>query len=132
MPRTIEGLVECHRMASQRTARGLSPWKGNLEFLSTLAPLVARFESGDISLKPAEFLAGFHAAAKEVRAKVPQANDKFESMDDEDLHWFVQTIEGWTVEYLQSASDIMEEFNEALDRLYDWCDANRWWIAPGQ
>ncbi|MCC5612547.1 hypothetical protein LC612_39100 [Nostoc sp. CHAB 5834] len=117
-------------MASQRAARGLSPWKGNLEFMSLLAPLVTRFESGDTSLKPEELLAGFHAAAKEVRAKIRQANDKFESMEDEDLHWFVQTVEDWTVEYLQGSPDIIGEFNDALDRLYDWCDANRWWIAP--
>lgn len=130
MPRTVEGIVEAHQIARDRTRRGLPSWNGKLSFMPALGKLSERMEEGDDTLTAQELLDGFHAAAKEVRAKVPQAQGKyFESVDD-DLENFVLTLEEMTLSFIENHPDIFEEFNEALDRLYDWCDRYRWWIEP--
>jgi hypothetical protein len=131
MPRTIEGLVEAHELATERRARGQNPWEGELTFMHVLAPLAERFNAGDITLTSQKLLEAFHAAAKEVRAKVPQAQGKYFNGDDEELENFVLTLEEWTVSHLENCSDILDEFDDALDRLYDWANRNRWWISPG-
>lgn len=130
MPRTVEGIVEAHQLAAERRRRGQPVWDGQLLFMETLEPLGERLEEGDTTLTAQELLDGFHAAAKEVREKVPQAKEKFFTMKDDDLEYFVVTIEEWTLSFVESCPDILAEFNIALDRLYDWCDTNRWWIKP--
>jgi len=130
MPRTVEGIVEAHQLARDRIRRGLPSWNGKLMFMPALGKLSDRMEEGDTTLTAEELLEGFHAAAKEVRAKVPQAQGKYFEGVDDDLENFVLTMEEMTVSFIENHPDIFEEFNEALDRLYDWCDRNRWWIAP--
>lgn len=128
MPRTIEGIVEAHQLATARRAKGLSPWKGELTFMRTLSPLCDRFENGDGTLTAQQLLDGFHAAAKEVRSKVPEAQGPYFKGEDDDLEYFVLTLEELTLASLEAHEDILEEVNEALDRLYDWSDRNRWWV----
>lgn len=130
MPRTVEGIVESHQLAQQRRRAGRPVWDGELTFMATLEPLGERLDEGDTTLTAQMLLDGFHAAAKEVREKIPQAKEKFFAAEDEDLEYFVCTLEEWTVSFIESCPDILEEFNIALDRLYDWCDKNRWWIVP--
>lgn len=130
MPRTIEGLVQCHQIARERARSGKPSWEGKLLFMSALAAMVERFEDGDDTLTPQMMLDGFQEATKEIRAKVPQAQGDIVSIDDQDLESFVLTIEQWTVSHIEASPDILEEFNEQLDRLYDWADVNRWRIAP--
>lgn len=130
MPRTVEGIVEAHQLATARRAKGLSPWKGELSFMGTLTPLCDRFEEGDEKLTAQELLNGFHSAAKEVRSKVPEAQAAYFKSEDEDLEYFVLTLEDLTLASLEAHEDILEEVNIALDRLYDWCDRNRWWVHP--
>jgi len=77
-----------------------------------------------------QMLDGFKAALAEVRSKVPEASEKFLPMEHEDLEWFIQELDGWDLAYMEKCPDIIEEFNEVLDRFYDWCNTNRWWIAP--
>lgn len=130
MPRTVEGIVHCHELARDRARRRLPSWDGSLTFLAPLKVLSERHEEGDDTLTAQMMLDGFHAAAKEVRAKVPQAQGKTFEAVDEDLEYFVLTVEEWNVAFIESCPDILAEFNRALDRLFDWCDVNRWWIAP--
>ena len=132
MPRTVEGIVQAHQISRDRLSRGLPSWKGSLEFMTPLAAIAERHEAGDDSLTAQMVLDAFHAAAKEVREKVPQAQQSFFPMEDEDLENFVLTLEGWTLSYIENCPDILEEFNEALDRLYDWADVNRWSITPAR
>lgn len=129
MPRTVEGIVESHQIARDRRARGLPSWKGQLHFLATVNPLLKRYLDGDTTLKPQELLDAFHAAAKEVRSKVPEAKEAFIPMEHEDLEFFVCELENWTLVDMEQA-DLVDEFNNALDRLCDWCDRYRWWIKP--
>lgn len=127
MPRTVEGIVEAHRLASRRVAKGLHPWKGTLMFMHTLKPLAASYESGgDVTAQ--QMLDGFKAAVAEVRLKVPEASLKVMPMEHEDLDWFIQELDGWDLAYVESSQDILDEFNEILDRFYDWCNTYRWWI----
>lgn len=131
MPRTVEGIVESFQLSTQRRAKGLHPWVGELRFMDTLLPLSERFNEGDITLTAQELLDAFHAAAKEVRAKVPEAQRKYFKGEDDDLENFVLTLEEWTLSHIENCADILDEFDEALDRLFDWADRNRWWISPG-
>ena len=130
MSQTIEGLVECHRIARDRAQRGLPSWKGTLGFMAQLKTLAERHSAGDDDLTASEMLAAFRSAAEEIRAKVPEAKLPWLPMEHEDLEYFLDTMEGWTVEYIENADDILGEFDNALDRFADWCDVNRWWIAP--
>ncbi len=130
MPRTIEGIVQAHQISRERVRQGKPSWNATLHFMKALHDLHERHDEGDDSLTAQMLLDGFQAAAKEIRAKVPQAQQPTFEMDDEDLENFVLTMEEFTLESLQNAEDVFDDFNEALDRLYDWCDINRWWIAP--
>lgn len=98
--------------------------------MTQLSALAERHEEGDETLTAQMMLDGFQAAAKEIRAKVPQAQVEHMASADEDLEYFLQTMEEFTVESIEAHPDILEESNAVLDRLYDWCDVNRWWIAP--
>jgi len=128
MPRTIEHIVQCHNLAESRTKRGLSKWDGKLSFMMDIGPLAKRLEAGDTTLTAQTLLDAFKAAAQEIRSKIPQAQGAYFKMEDDDLEYFVLTMEEWTVVFIENCPDIFEEFDEALERLYDWCDINRWWI----
>lgn len=128
MPQTLEGLVNCHIAARERRKAGKSPWEGTLEFMSILRPLCQRYEDGDDTLTPQELLAGFHAAAAEVRAKVPEAKGDIVEMKHQDLENFVLGLESLTVDDMESLPSVTDHFDELLDDFYDWCDENRWFI----
>lgn len=130
MPRTVEGIVECHQLARDRARQGKPSWEGTLNFMALLSPLCERHDEGDDTLTAQMMLDGLQAAAKEIRAKVPQAQVQHMVSADEDLEYFLQTMEDWTVAAIENCEDILAELNIALGRLYDWCDVNRWWIAP--
>lgn len=130
MPRTVEGILQARQISRERVRQGKPSWKATLHFMKTLRDLHERHNEGDDTLTVQMLLEGFQAAAKEIRAKVPQAQQPTFDIDDEDLENFVLTMDEFTLESIEASPDVFEEFNEALDRLYDWCDINRWWIAP--
>jgi hypothetical protein len=130
MPRTVEGIVQAHQISQDRIRAGKPSWESTLGFMKVLGALSKRYSEGDTTLTAQILLEGFQAAAKEIRAKVPQAQQPTFESGDEDLEDFVSTLEEWTVASIESAPEIFEEFDEILDRLYDWCDVNRWWITP--
>jgi hypothetical protein len=119
MPRFVEDIVNARQKAGERR-------KQELDF-QPLGELAKRFYAKDASLTAQILLEGFHAAAQEVRSKVPQARPGciFEMVDD-DLENFVLSLEEWTVTSVEKCPDIFDEFDEALERLYDWADANGW------
>lgn len=131
MPRTIEGIVQCHQLARDRRRQGLPSWAGTLNFMAQLDALATRHDDGDETLTAQQMLDGFHAAAKEVRTKVPEAKGTDFSLDNADLEHFVVSLEEWNLAFIENCPDILAAFNELLDPFYDWCDQNRWWIAPG-
>jgi len=130
MPRTLDSLVECHVAVRERAKAGIPPWDGELTFLAQVGPLFERFNVGEDTLTAQDMLDGFHGAAKEVRASIPAAQVLEFSPADADLEAFVTTLEGWNLEFVENCPDIQADFTRLLDRLYDWCDANRWWIKP--
>lgn len=130
MARSVEGIVEAHQLSRSRTRAGRPSWEGSLTFMKELGKVGERHHEGDITLTAAVVLDAFHAAAKEVRAKVPQAQGKFFESNDDDLEAFVLTLEEWNISFIEGCADIFDEFDEVLDRMYDWCDRNRWWVEP--
>lgn len=119
MTQFVEDILAARHLAPQRKKRELN--------FKALGELAKRFNAGDPSLTPQLLLESFQAAAQEVRSKVPQAHPGciFELKDD-DLENFVLTLEEWTVSFIEKCPDIFDEFDEALERLYDWADANGW------
>lgn len=131
MPQFVEDIVACHIEATQRDREGRPRWDGQLEFMSVIRPLAERLGKGDDTLTAQELLDGFRAVAKEIRDKVPQAQSKFFEAGDDDLEHFVLTLEQeWSLNYIEMAEEIFDEFDELLERLYDWGDRNRWFIKP--
>ena len=125
MPRFVEDIVNARKQATGRRKQELN--------FQPLGELAKRFYAGDATLTAQMLLEGFQAAAQEVRSKVPQARPGciFE-MKDDDLENFVLTLEEWTVTFIEKCSDIFDEFDEALERLYDWADANGWSVNVSQ
>lgn len=121
MPHFVEDLLNARLKASSRQKQELN--------FQRLGELAKRFYAKDDSLTAAILLEAFQAAAQEVRSKVPQARTGcvFE-MKDDDLEHFVLSLEEWTVPFVEKCPDIFDEFDEALERLYDWADANGWSI----
>lgn len=129
MPRTVDSIVEAHQIAQKRRSRGLPTWSGTLTFLPELTRLVEAMQA-DCSLDSAHaLLEGLKGAAAEVRQKVPEASLPLQPLEHEDLYFFVEELEAFTLESMQE-DDILDEVDNALDRLYDWCDRHRWWIQP--
>lgn len=129
MPRCVENIVRCHQLATDRVRKGQHPWEGSFDFLVKLKPLAVRHEEGDETVTAQMMADGFAQALAEVQSKVPKAKDYARlSMDDADLAHFVEALASFTVEYIEKASDIIAEFNDELERFYDWCDENRWFI----
>lgn len=129
MPRTVDSIVACHVRADALRRAGKPVWNGTLMFQHRLTPLLVAYRDGT-DLKPQELLDAFHAAAKEVRERIPQAKGDIVSIDDEDLEAFVLELEGFTLKKLEESPDILDEYETVLDRMFDWCDANRWFIDP--
>jgi hypothetical protein len=119
MTQFVEDILAARQLAPQRKKRELN--------FKPLGEMAKRFNAGDETLTAQLLLEGFQAAAQEVRTKVPQARPGciFELKDD-DLENFVLTLEEWTISFIEKCPDIFDEFDEALERLYDWADANGW------
>lgn len=131
MPQTIEGLVKCHELARSRTRRGQPSWAGTLGFMAQLDALATRHDDGDDTLTAQQMLDGFHAAAKEVREKIPEAKGSDFTLDNADLEHFVVSLEQWDLAFVENCPDILQAFDDLLDPFYDWCDMNRWFLTPG-
>lgn len=116
----------------QAPRRRQAGWVGKLMFMTELNELANRHHVGDETLTAQMMLDGFHAAAKEIREKVPQAKEDFFFSVDEDLEYFVLTLEEMDHAFIENCPDIFDVFDNALSRLYDWCDKYKWWVEPAK
>lgn len=126
----VEILVQAHTIARRRIRRGQSPWEGKLNFLPKLTAILERLNEGDDTLTAQMVLDTIHAAAKEVRLKVPQAQSPITDSANEGLEYFLDVFEGFTLERVDACPCLDDALEPAMAHLYDWADIHRWWITP--
>lgn len=117
MPRTIEGIVEVHRVARQLRRQGKPIWKAEIK----IKDLLGNDDSNQRSVEIA------HEVAKRFRAGLPTKTFDVRSDDyDDEITILVEDLETFSLEMADNINDI---FNERLDEIYDWADNNRIWIG---
>ena len=117
MPRTIEGIVESHRAASELRRQGKPIWKYEVK----VKDLLGDDDSNERAVEIAKEL------AKRMRTALP---DKLLNVQDDDYDDEITSIiEDLETFNLEMSTDICSIFNERLDEIYDWADANRVWIG---
>jgi len=126
MARTIEGIVDSHRRASELRAAGKPIWTYTVDVKTIIA------ESDDTGIERISDAAIRIAAA--LRAKLPTAffditSDEYEMILDE----AVEDMESYDVEGLRNLSaegiDLLEMFNGRMEEIYDWADRARVWLG---
>lgn len=119
MPRTIESIVECHRVARERRAQGKPVW--DMEF--KIRDIINK-ESNTVE----EIVDKSHRIAKVIRAKLPEEKLDFDHEDyDEEIENLVEDLERMDATMDKELAE--EKFNELLEEIYDWSDKNRCWIG---
>lgn len=122
MPRTVESIVENHRVARERRAAGNAVWDRTIDIKG-----IIRRDKGNESNAHVEAVA--REVVELVEARVPTqwldcTNDTYEhDLDD--------VLEGMRSLRASEAAegDLVDEFNGWLDQLYDWADARRVWLG---
>lgn len=133
MPRTIESIVENHRVANARHRAGKPIWDCRLPIREIMRQAEER-EGGADALTPAEA----YEIAKEIAA-VLKAHIPASWRDPEDPHFTMdgeEVFERWE-QALESDFTPSKEFPEEpvdvlngwLDELYDWADRLRVWVC---
>jgi len=127
MPRTIEGIVACHRDATALRDAGRPIWTRRVEIKDLLAI------SEDRS---AEHVAGVAVeVASRLRRGLPASF--FDITSDEyerDLDEVVEDLESYTADGLtrlekEEGLDFADMLDGRLDELYDWADRSRTWLG---
>lgn len=109
MPRTIESIVNCHAVAAERRAAGRPIWDAKANIKQFLDPDA---EPSEVAANVARELR--HAFARRLRA----TSDNY----DCDLDMLLDDLENF-------GDATVEDFDETLDRIYDWADENRIWLG---
>lgn len=130
MPRTIESIVECHRVASARRRAGKPIWDVTLRLKDLMAPYK---EAGDdLTASQAVELSKKIGAMLELQVPKPWREVDHENycMDFEDLvQRFAQASESDFTPTREYPNDPVEVINEWLDELFDWGDRYRVWLG---
>lgn len=124
MTRTIEGIVENHRVASERRAAGKQIWDSTINIKSIL-----REDPSNESDEHAASVANRIGSA--IRISVPAAWLNHESDQvDEDILDIVEGLEALRPDSYKDDKDFspLDDLNGMLAGLYDWADAKRVWI----
>jgi len=125
MPRTIENIVENHRVAFERRSAGKPVWDYKIDIKSILQE--------DQSNKSNEHAA--HVANRIgslIRSRVPTDWLDWNSIDlDEDLTQIVEGMEALKPNSYEGEADFtpLDDLNNMLDQLYDWADGKRVWLG---
>ena len=125
MPRTIEHIVENHRLAVERRSAGKPVWDRTINIKSILneAPRsLSNEEAADIANRIGALL----------RQSVPSAWLDWESMAlEEDLVEIVEGMETIKPDSYENDDDltVTDDLNNMLDQLYDWADGKRVWLG---
>lgn len=116
MPRTIESIVENHKVAAERRAAGKPVWDRTVK----IRHLLTEEDSPENAAKVGAAIASI------LRAKLPSRwfdphSDEFDD-DIDEIAYEMSRIDAADPKALDSV-------NLLIDELYDWADANRVWIA---
>lgn len=103
MPRTVEHIVETHRLASERRAAGKPIWDYTIDLSSV-------FHSDDMSFEQ----------KRDAIVRILRASRWIKDLDE-----FDNAVQA--VNELANAEDT-EEFDSWFDELYDCADVDRAWI----
>ena len=126
MPRTIEHIVETHRLAAERRKAGKDVWAQSIAVKSILY----RYDGQSITAEIAASVA--NEVASLLRSCLPK--DKLSWKSNQADETLIEIVEGMEALKPDSYADdpsysVEEDFNNMLDGLYDWADLNRVWLG---
>jgi hypothetical protein len=121
MARTLEGLVECHRVADVRRRAGKPVWDRKIDIKEVLYRDQSN-ESDEHARAVGQEIAAL------LRASVPTAwlvgaDDEFDWTLDEILDCLENVSSGG------EDDPAVDALNSYLDDLYDWADVRRVWLG---
>ena len=125
MPRTIESIVENHRVASERRAAGKAVWDSKINIKEILHE-----DQSNTSNEHSAAVANRIGAL--VRSRVPATwLDISADEVDFDLIEIVEGMEALKPDSYDGEEDFtpLEDLNSMLDQLYDWADGKRIWLG---
>lgn len=125
MPRTIESIVESHRVAAERRAAGKPVWDRKINIKSILH----EDQSNTSNQRSAEVANRIGAL---IRSSVPNTWLDWEAEAlDEDLLQIVEGMEALKPDSYEGDDDFtpLDDLNSMLDQLYDWADRKRVWLG---
>ncbi len=127
MPRTVEHIVSCHKVASALRAAGKPIWSRHIDIKAIL-------HEDQANTSPEHIAAISVRVAALLRAHLPASVFDFGSDDfDADLIEAVEAMEECSVSSLdedaKNGVEPVEMFNGWLESIYDWADANRIWVG---
>ncbi len=125
MPRTIESIVENHRVAAERRSAGKPVWDCKIDIKAILHE-----DQSNTSNEHAAKVANRIGAL--IRSRVPADWLDWGSTDlDEDLTHIVEGMEALKPDSYDGEEDFtpLNDLNSMLDQLYDWADAKRVWLG---
>ncbi|EKC7897292.1 hypothetical protein FA341_15315 [Pseudomonas aeruginosa] len=125
MPRTIESIVENHRVAAERRAAGKPVWDRTIDIKAILHE-----DQSNISNEHAAQVANRIGAL--IRSRVPADWLDWDSAAlDEDLTHIVEGMEALKPDSYDGEENVtpLDDLNSMLDQLYDWADGKRVWLG---
>lgn len=125
MPRTIERIVENHRVAADRRAAGKPVWDRTINIKEILHEDQSN-TSNEHSAQVANRIGAL------VRSRVPAAWLEIDSDEvDFDLIEIVEGMEALKPNSYDGEEDFtpLDDLNSMLEQLYDWADSKRVWLG---
>lgn len=113
MPRTIESIVENHRVATARREAGKPIWDRRL----TIKHLLTSDDSDENAQEVGRKIAAILRASDWLKADKEENDERLGGSEVEQVAEEFEDIED------------LDHFNLVLDSLYDLADADRVWIA---
>lgn len=125
MPRTIENIVENHRVSSERRKAGKPIWDYRID-VKAILNLDRLNESDEHCASVANRIGAL------LRHHLPATWLSNESDEcDETITVIVEGMEALKPDSYVNEKDItpLTDLNEMLDQLYDWADSKRVWLG---
>jgi hypothetical protein len=127
MPRTIESILACHQAAVELRKAGKNIWKQTIHIKEILVENENDTSANVIADKA-------HRIAKLIRVNIDSTIlDEMHSDCHMELLEAIERLEQCSVESLKAEASngyLPDDFfDEQLEVIYDWADANRVWIG---
>lgn len=118
MPRTVEHIVECHRIARERRDAGHRTWDRTIDIKAILRRDKSNFSNKHVVSVAIEI-------ADLLRSKVPKSwLDITSDLYEHELDDVVERLAGFGAEDAPEG-ELVAELNFALEELFDWADIKR-------